>query len=176
MGIRETLNQNPAITTGATIGIIVIALIFIVMQIIPRGPDMPSESFFTTDDSSPEAALAALFEDDIEKIPPFDHNGKTAYRAQVFTCDKGKTRFVAYIERYTPEAKKRMTELRANAGKPPAEGMPPLGMDPMMTGVEYKKPGGKEWVKMSDFTKINEVMMPKCPDGSNNNLEPVRAD
>ena len=29
MGIREALNQNPAITTGATAGLIVVALVFI---------------------------------------------------------------------------------------------------------------------------------------------------
>lgn len=169
MGIRETLNKNPSITTGATAVIILIALGFILYQLWGGSPSIPTKAFYTTDVSSPEGALAALFTDDITKIPPFEKNGKDAYRAQVFTCDGGKTKFIAYCERYTPDAKTKMSEMR-NAKTPPAPGADMI----MMQGVEYTKPGSKEWVKQSDFSKIQTVMQPKCPDGTMNNLEPVR--
>jgi hypothetical protein len=177
VGIRETLNQNPAITTGATIAIIIIALIFIVLQFVDSGPDIPTKSWYTTDDSSPEGALASLFKDDINKIPPFEKDGKQAYRAQVYTCDRGKTRFVAYIERYTPEAKQTLERLRAaGPDQQPEPGAPGGPEMVLMTGIEYKKPGGSEWIKQTDFQKIQDIMTVKCPDGSTNNLEPVRAD
>jgi len=169
VGIRETLNQNPAITTGATAVIILVALGFIVYQLVGGGPSIPSESYYTTDVSSPEAALAALFVDDISKIPPFEKGGKDAYRAQVFTCDNGKTKFVAYCERYTPEAKQKMNEMRTSK-EPPTPGADMI----MMQGVEYCKPGSNEWINQSDFTKVQGVLQPKCPDGSMTGLEPVR--
>ena len=54
MGIRESLNKNPAITTGATIGIIVIALIFILYQIFggDGAPKPITEMYYTVDDGA----------------------------------------------------------------------------------------------------------------------------
>ena len=39
MGLRETLNKNPLITTWATVGIVVLALIIIGWQLIGRNKD-----------------------------------------------------------------------------------------------------------------------------------------
>ncbi|MGH7215542.1 MAG: hypothetical protein ACREIT_12320 [Tepidisphaeraceae bacterium] len=165
MGIREKLNQNPAITTGATALVVVIALGFIIYQLVGGGPDIPTESYYSIDDGK------TWFEDDINLIPPFDKDGQKAYRAQVFTCDGGKTKFVAYLERYTPEAKKQLEDLRAG-NQPPEPGINDMVM---MNGLEYKKPGDpeKEWTRQTDFQKMSQIMEPKCPDGTTNNLEPV---
>ena len=48
---------------------------------------------------------ATYFPDDANKIPPFTKDGKEAVRARVFSCDGGKTKYVAYLERITPKAK-----------------------------------------------------------------------
>jgi hypothetical protein len=171
VGIREKLNENPAITTGATIGIIVIALIFIGYQIFSSGQsyNIPTSAFFTTDDSSPDAALANLFEDDIQKLPPFDHNGKQAYRAYVFSCDGGKNKWVGYLERYSKEAQKAITDARAS-NKPETQPMMDMAM---MSGVEVKRPGDKVWIKRSEPGKLGAIMNIKCPDGTVEKIESV---
>ncbi|HEV7302004.1 MAG TPA: hypothetical protein VGN72_21895 [Tepidisphaeraceae bacterium] len=172
MGIREKLNENPAITTGATIGIIVIALIFIGYQLFSSdSAAIQTTGYYTTDDSSPEAALAAMFSDDINKLPPFDKDGKPAYRAFVYSCDGGSTKWIAYLQRYTKEAQAKLEAARA---KPEGEQGEP-GMIEMlhMTGVEVKRPGTGTWVNQSNFEKSRDVTDIKCPDGTLDNIEAV---
>jgi hypothetical protein len=168
MGIREKLNENPRITTGATAGIIVIALGFIIYQLVGGGgPDIPDEAWYTVDDGE------TFFADDINKIAPFDHEGKQALRAQVFTCDGGTTKFVAYLERYTPEAKSKLEEARSKGADAAPD--PALWETVAMGGMEVKKPKDPNapWVKQMDYQKAAEIMQPKCPDGSTTNIEPV---
>src|SRR5690554_2534860 len=53
VGIRETLNQNPGITTGVTAGIIVLALIFIVISMFSSNrPPRYDNYYFTVDDGA----------------------------------------------------------------------------------------------------------------------------
>lgn len=166
MGIREKLNENPAIATGATIGIIVIAIGFIVWQLLPTKLDIPTEAYYTTDDSSKEAALAALFSDDIDKIVPFEKDGKQAYRAQVFSCDKGKTKFIGWLERYNPQAKAKIEQQMAS--KEPDN----MALDDArMTGLEVKRPGDKAWIKYADQGRYQKVMEVTCPDGKLDGIE-----
>jgi hypothetical protein len=173
MGIREKMNQNPGVTTGVTVGVIVIALIFIVWQLWPSsGPRIPTKAFYTVDDGK------TYFPDDIKKVPPFDHEGKQAVRAYVFKC--GSTKFVAYLEMYTPDAKAKLEKARAEAAsaKNP-QGMPPDMMmmpDMMQAGVLVKKPGQGNWVSQADFQKSQSIMQVKCPDGKTTDLEPVMPD
>jgi hypothetical protein len=166
MGIREKLNQNPRIAAGATAGVIVIALGFILYESFGGGgPSPPTKAYFTTDDG------ATYFKDDINKLPPFDVDGKPAVRAMVFKCPEGEP-FVAYLERYTPEAKAKLEDLRVNGPpKTPDPGM----MDVTMGGMEVKKPKDEKakWIKQMDYQKAAEIMQPKCPDGTNQNIEPV---
>ena len=109
VGIRESLNKNPSITTGVTIGIIVIALLAIVWQMWSSRPNINNiKSFYTVDDGK------TWFEDQATKNPPFDYKGSPAYRAYVFKCgDSGKP-FVAYMERFTPDALKKLEAAAAN--------------------------------------------------------------
>jgi hypothetical protein len=166
VGIRETLNQNPGITTGATIGIIVIAIGFIVWQLIPSRPSIPTKAYYTTDDSSPEAAKAALFVDEIDKIAPFDKGGKQAYRANVFSCDGGKTKWVGWIEKYNAQAKQKIEAQMAST-----EPDNIIMDDARMTGMEVKRPGDKAWIKYNDQTRYQKVMEVTCPDGKVQGIE-----
>jgi len=164
VGIRESLNKNPSITTGVTIGIIVIALLAIVWQMWSSRPNINNiKSFYTVDDGK------TWFEDQATKNPPFDYKGSPAYRAYVFKCgDSGKP-FVAYMERFTPDALKKLEAAAAN----------PTTSDPMAmenlytTGMEIKKPGGPKWVlrTTAEGDKVQSDL--KCPDGSTTNIQPV---
>ena len=81
MGIRETLNKNPSITTGVTIGIIVVALVAIIYQAMGNRPNLtPPRLYYTTDDGK------NWFDEEASKIPPFDHKGAQAVRVYVFKC------------------------------------------------------------------------------------------
>ncbi len=90
-----------------------------------RGPQIPTQAYYSVDDGQ------TFFADDINLVPPFEKDGKMAVRAHVFTCDGGKTPFVAYLERYTPEAKGKIEAMK--------EGADPAGMEEVwMTGIEVK--------------------------------------
>lgn len=165
MGLRETLNQNPGITTIGIAVIIVVAVGLVVMSLIggegsSAGPS--NKAWFSDDDGN------SWFADDRSKIPPFDHKGKQAVRAHVYTCDGGKTKFVGWLERYTPEGKKQLEAQRARFGDSSfaleSEGS---------SGVrEIKKPktGDKGWVNSSDAS-ASSIIDVKCPDGTTDTLE-----
>jgi len=160
MGIRETLNENPRITTGITVGLIVVVLAWLLW---PRGGDaggggggtgVTAQTFFTTDDGK------TWFADDAQKVPPFKKDNKDAVRAVVYKCG-GKT-FVNHLERYTAEAHQKLTAVYAKGG---ADANDPTMVEPLREGgLEVKAPDGKEWVKVTD-PKAAAVMQPKCPDG-----------
>lgn len=168
MGIRETLNEKPAIATGATVAIIVLAIGAIIWQLNGGGMGENggfSKAFFTADDG------ATFFVDNNEKIPPFQKNGKTILGCAVFTADGGKTKFVGYVERYTPEMKQKLEDLR---GKKQA--MDPATMDTLQQqgGREVKPPrtGDNGWVKRNDPAAV-AVLNPSSPDGKTVGVEAV---
>src|SRR5690242_16978179 len=109
VGIRETTNQHPAIATAVIAVLILGALGVGVWQFATSsnasGPTAGDKLLFFSDDDG-----KTWFTDDRTKLAPFDHNGKKAYQAMVFTCDGGKTKFVAYLMRYTPEFKAKMEQ------------------------------------------------------------------
>lgn len=159
MGIREGLNSRPSITAAAAAVILLGAVAAIVWQFIGRveggSAGLVDRAWFTTDDGK------SYFAEDAKKMPPFEHEGKTAYRCYVYTCDGGKTKFVPYIERYTAEAKKiledRLNKRDAAPGPPPRE---------LMAGIEVKLPGAPEsaWVRMND-PRAAAIVTVKCPGG-----------
>lgn len=157
MGIRETLNENPRLTTGITIAIIVVVFGFIAWQwrgASSQGAGAANSGhmyYFSDDDGK------SYFPDDAAKIPPFNHNGKEAVRARVMRCD-GKT-FVNHLERFTPDAKKKLEAINAKA--PGAD--PTAAGSIQDSGREAKLPGQGDWVKITD-PKFQEIIKPHCND------------
>ena len=125
-----------------------------------RADGLIHRAFYTADDGK------TYFTDDAARVPPFFKDGKLAVRAQVFTCDGGKTSFVGYVEMYSPENKQAL-EKALETGRPPEPGK--LGM------VLVKKPGGNVWVALSPQTVVayQAIVQVKCPDGSVDNLARV---
>lgn len=161
MGIRQTLNENPVITAGATGAIIVIALIFILFQLFGHrhspGSHISGKSFFSDDDGK------TWFLDDASKLPPIDHEGKVAYRAAVFKCADG-TEFVGRLEKFSDEAKAQMEEtIRKNPNAAPV-----LQYTASMGALEVKLPGDPNWTKLigSSPEVLKRMMQPTCKDGS----------
>src|SRR5258706_4951353 len=79
VGIRETLNKKPAVVTGVTIAVVVIALIAIFWQ--SRTPPVKgvTRAYYTSDDGQ------SVFEDDLNKPTPFTHDGAPAVQAHMFS-------------------------------------------------------------------------------------------
>jgi hypothetical protein len=173
VGIRQKLNDYPAIAVGVAAVVIVGAALVAFRTGCsgdggsnPRvGP--PTKHFFTTD----EGPSPQLFVDDATKVPPFDHGGKPAYRARVYRCPHGK-QFVACLERFNETDRKRLQEAvdRAKAinGHAPAA-------DSFYNAIEVKKPGDKEWVRLSNATRehYEDILDPVCPEGSSDGVVPV---
>lgn len=153
MGIRETLNKNPMITTGATIAIIILAILVIVWEILPaRPPRAPTKSFYTDDDG------ASYFPDDINRVPPFDHNGKDAVRCYVFSCP-GKGKFVGYLEKYTKDMASKILAAKASSNM---DALDQLDTD---SGREVKKPGDAKWIRVATHdAEAENITNVKCPD------------
>jgi len=150
MGIRETINRNPRIALSVITAIVVVAVGYVVMQVLASRRAFPSKSpedYFTTDDGK------TFFAASRDNLPPFDFEGKQAVHAYVFECPGTGKRFVGYLERYSAEARKKWIETKL--------------ADPgiQMNGRELKRPGDTTWVKSSDSKAVEKVMDVRCPDG-----------
>ena len=158
MGLRETLNKKPGLAAGLGIALLVLGIAFIALQLSLGGPREPSGmAYFSTDDGQ------TWFVDSADKLPPFQHDGKEAFRAYVFEC--GGKEFVNHLERYTPEAKKTMEaalEAERSGKAPPSAG---AIQQAASAGRQLKKPGAKEWVAAGNFAKTGPILNVKCPDG-----------
>ena len=121
-------------------------------QLRPQRP--PTKDWYTIDDGQ------TWFKDSNRKVPPFDHGGKEAVFAMVYECHGKK--FVGYLKRYKPEAKRKLEEYRAaeDAGKP-TDGINIMGTD---WQLEFKRPGEKTWQSgLESRAQITDV---KCPHGT----------
>ena len=127
----------------------------------PRGdrPD-PTRVFYSDNDGQ------TYFKDSVYKFPPFDHDGKTAVEAVI--AESGGHDFVAYLARFTPEARKQLQQKYDDAVKNNLSvqqkvldfmSNPPISME----GMEVKLPGSDhEWVPRSQLRNLDV----KSPNGS----------
>ena len=128
-----------------------------------RTPELriPDKAFYSDDDGQ------TYFVDDLWKVPPFDHNGKTAVRAYVFSYDGGKKQFVAYLMKYDDEMKNRFEqELAATRQSGETVGAIVDNGPPIILHISIKRPGlGHSWSGMNsdEATKAKQAL---SPDGS----------
>ena len=164
MGIRETLSQQSRKIQLAFAGaLLLVAAVALTLQFKTEHRANLSQAFFTDDDGK------TWFADDAARIPPFEHKGKIAVSAQVFSYADGKKQFCGYMAKYTDEAKKKLDAAIAEAK---AKGQPPesvgLIRDPAFrnTGMVVKSPGANNpWVGWTD-PRSHEVFSVRSPDGS----------
>lgn len=106
----------------------------------------PALAFYSVDDG------ATWFKDSADRVPPFQHEGKTADQVVLFTADGGKTKFAGYLQRFSTEVKKQL-----DAG---------VKVPRTITGLEVKKPGAKGvWVARNSKAGMDVVNV-KSPSGS----------
>jgi hypothetical protein len=166
--IRNWTNSHPVASLSVAVIVVLAGLALVVQQLLPLGDDpfAPGSAFFTVDDGK------TTFVDSAELLPPFEKDGKTAYRVHVFTCDGGKTKINGYLQRLSPLGKEKMKALRESQKKNPGK-LP--GLDPQLTAnIEIKRPGDKEWIKQSDVARAQVVLDVRCPDRPNESAEPFQ--
>ena len=156
MDLRQQINKRPAAAITAMAGILVVVVAFAILQIrnSRSGPAVSDRAFYTVDDG------ATLFVDSANRNPPFQHEGREAVLARVFTCDGGKHQWVQYLEKYSDQAKGQLDS-------PQSQGPPPErpGNTGPMSGLLVKRPGDSAWVPRMD-PKAATILRPKCPDGA----------
>jgi hypothetical protein len=141
MEVRRALNRLLLIAAS----IVIVLLVFLAFRWsgITRGQPV-NMAFYTTDDG------ATFFADDLGKVPPFDHDGKPAVEAFVFTCDDGQHHFVQYLRKYSDEVKQQLEATHTTV---------------TLTPGLIKRPGDAKWISET-YPQASTIMTPKCPDGT----------
>jgi len=144
MGMREWMNENSSIVTGAAVVLLVVAIWVAIRQVSPGGPQTVGEVWYS------DTQTGKLFKADREKIPPITSpDGNTAVRAHLFGCGdcSEANRFVGYYERYSDKAK----QVLEQAEQALAAGDDEAAMEAEMRAEEASMSGlmysvdGKEW-------------------------------
>lgn len=130
----------------------------------PHNP-RPTRAYYTADDGK------TLFADDAERLPPFDHDGKPAVRAMVYSCDGGKTRFVGYLQKLPEDALQEANQKAVAAGRDPKD----IDDDEiaLKSGWLAKKPPERDWVNSKDHDRYAQTIKVACPDGRDGSPEQV---
>jgi hypothetical protein len=141
--VREKLKDSTVgISVAATLIFLAGAITLIYFHSRPRNADSFS-TFYSDDDGK------TYFRDSIYKLAPFDHDGKTAVIAVV--CTDGRQNFVAFLQRFTPAAKKKLQSVYDS--NPDAHyKMIDMMASPQIQygGMEIKLPGsGSKWMPKS---------------------------
>ncbi len=149
MSVREAIGQKRGLGIGVGVGLIVLAAVAIaaeVRSVRPSGGGHPGLAFYSDDDGQ------TWYTDSIYKFPPFDHNGRTASRAYVYSS--GKTMFVGFLQRYTPQALAALRKADDNgAGSRAALEKLMSSSDIRRAGSELKLPGPtNHWMSGTEFS------------------------
>lgn len=164
MGLRQSINNNPIVTTALTAAIMIAAIWYILHRTLgnrPTPPRIPTQCYFSDDDGK------TWFIDDAKNVPPFDHNGKKAYKAILFRCKDGKP-FVARLEGFDDEAKG-MIQDEVSKGR----NVLSAEYQTMTHGMMIKHPGDADWTTLkpgdsASARQWGEIMSIHCPDGGLN--------
>lgn len=162
-GVRAVLRRRPKIAAALAAMMIVVASGYLTWFFWPppRFP-LPTRAWYTVDDG------ATRFDDDAERIPPFDHDGRPAVRLHLFSCDGGKTSFVGYLQKLPDETMKHYRELGIDPATVDDDQLAAFG------GWLAKRPGSGNWVNSrTECDAFAAVVSVHCPDGGAHSLEEI---
>lgn len=160
MSVREKLNSNRIMGFFVAVVLLIVATVQAAYFLWPTVKHQSATQTFYTDDDG-----QTYFMDSIYKFPPWDHNGKEANFAVVYSSASGN--FVAYQVRYTGGAQKELQDQYAKAQRNECS---LADVNRLMTservaiaGREAKMRGTDKWVPM---TRMPRPIPIKAPDGS----------
>jgi hypothetical protein len=172
MGLRATLEKKPVLGITGAVVMIVLAAALMVRSMTNQGSHEVNAAYYTTDDGK------TWFAAGIDHVAPFEHEGKEAVKVYLFRCgDRGKP-FVAYLERFTPQGKKQVEKMWADARARANKDGTAVAIDRValygatMSATEVKKPGESHWYPMQKAPPY--VTQVHCPDGGSlSDVHPV---
>ena len=146
---------------GVAIALLAIAAVALGYQFLGgresgAGP-VQKTAFYTEDNGK------SFFKDDLFKVSPFDHNGKQAYRCDVFQGDGGK-QFAGLIYRHTDSGRREIEAYFPNKGKD-TDGSTRRGIEER--GMQVKPVAAAEgaWTVADDTTTSRLQASMKDPSG-----------
>ena len=138
MAVRDKLNEKKILGPGIAAALILVAIALVGYQFVGGSANpaaAPSKAFYSDDNGK------SFFTDDAAQIAPFDHNGKQAFRADVFKGPDG-NEFVGLIYRYTDGGKREMQQYLAKHVSDPdgamRSGIEQRGMQVKPVGADDK--------------------------------------
>jgi len=158
MSVREKLNSSKAFGFGLAGLLILVASVQAARYFYSGGRHVnPTGAFYTDDDGQ------TYFSDTLFRFAPWDHDGKTANLAFVYSSDKGN--FVAYQERYIAAAQKVLRDAYAkvqSGEQSISEVAKLLSSDQIgVGGMEIKMRGSDKWMPRSRMLQPHV----RAPDG-----------
>jgi len=156
MTIREMIQKYRGWANCAAIIMLLATITLTVVNSRSDGIPQIKYAFYSDDDGQ------SYFRDDVNKLFPFDHNGKQAYRAYIFHTGGGKP-FVGYLERINDNAMAKLRSLQSQPQTP--EGVTQIDLV-RAAGLEARTPGAIQWLPEGSpaFSKMVDGL--KGPDGS----------
>jgi hypothetical protein len=120
----------------------------------PRRQVILTKAYYTVDDGR------TWFVDQAERIPPFDHEGRPAVRAQLFSCDHERTVFVGYLQKVPEDVLQKYRD----------KGIDPAAVDDDELAEEggwlANRPGDRDWVSAKlDREGYDAIVNVHCPNG-----------
>lgn len=160
MGIRENIDKYPRTVTAIAVIAVALAVTVVVYSLSPPGAEPLAKAYYTDDDGK------TWFVDTVDHVSPFDHDGKTAVKINLYVCEGSKQIIGSFLERYKPDAKKKL-EAEFAAAKTANKPLMSIPMTPdiSISGTEVKTPLGGQWVSRTDFVASAKVTKVECPDG-----------
>jgi hypothetical protein len=160
MSIRETINEKPGIGAALAGAMLVVGVIVAYRYHVNHPSELSriGTTFYSEDDGQ------SYYRDSLYRFPPYSDGDKTAVMAVVFS--DGQQNFVGLLQRYTPDAQKRLADeyAKVQGGSEPLAQLYALMGSPEIrnSGTELKLPGaGNQWVLRSS----NPQLKLKSPSG-----------
>jgi hypothetical protein len=145
----DVLNRRPALSIAIS-SLIIVGVGFLIWFFYFRSKNTEYLSmtwaYYTVDDG------ATWFQDDANKVAPFEKDGKEAVRCHVYCCKETRERWAAWLEKWDESAKKEMDGLGTDEGNTSQR----LKVREQTWRALIKKPGANnKWVPMAG-KPINE--------------------
>lgn len=159
MNVREWIEKNRKASSAVAVILVLVCVGVVVFEAVGHRHTISTTGpshYYTIDDGKTFFVASGL------NIAPFPFKGTTAVRAYVYEC--GGNKFVGYLQRYTPAARKIVTSGKA------------IPITVQAYGRELKRPGTTQWVSTRNSAAASKIKNVTCPQGTGGSPNPIEPD